>query len=604
MSSSPSTGTIKGDDLLKLNDGEQRSIRYGRVLFRLLGYLLRYRRQLALTIAALIVYSGTVVAMPWAVKVAIDDYIAKGGTKDLVGLMQIVGLYALLAVVQFGTGYVHRLILIRLGQGVLYTMRTDLFNQLQRLPMAFFDQNQSGKIMSRIQNDVEHLQELNVIFILSLANALSAIGIVIAMIVMNLPLALITLTVVLILIPTLGIFQRLARGPYQRVRQALADVNSRLQETITGIRVIQSLNRQGENARGFDNSSREYLTFSMIQARYWPSLFLSVELLTGFALVLLVAVGGNMVMEGSLEVGVVIAFALYVERLFDPIQQITSQFEQLQRAMVAGDRIFEVLDATPESSHGTRGIRLADTRGEITYEAVNFSYGNEIPVLQDIDLHISSGETVALVGPTGAGKTTLVSLLLRYYEPVSGKINLDGTDLRDVDQALLAGQMSVVLQEPHLFSGSVMENIRYNYADATEEMVVAAATMVGAHEFISKLEHGYSTHLHQRGGNLSVGQRQLVSFARALVRNPRILILDEATASIDTFTELLIQRALQDLLKDRTAVVIAHRLSTIRNADRIVVVDQGRIVEQGNHDELLTMGGLYSNLLSHTIDKS
>ena len=588
-------------ETLRLNDAEQRSIRYGLVLSRLAGYMLRYRGQVGLSLVTLFAYSATAVAMPWVVKVAIDSYIANE-SRDLAGLARMVGLYGGLALIQLATGYVHRIILVRVGQSMLYTMRADLFTQLQRLPMAFFDQNQSGKIMSRIQNDVEHLQELNVIFILSLANALSAVGIIAAMIVMNLPLALMTLAAVFVLIPTLVMFQRLARGPYQRVRQALAEVNSRLQENITGIRVIQSLNRQDENARSFDNASREYLTASLVQARYWPGLFLSVELLTGLTLVLLVAVGGNMVIQGSLEVGVVVAFALYVERLFDPIQQITNQFEQLQRAMVAGDRIFELLDATPESSHARNGTGLAGFRGEVRYEGVGFSYDPESPVLQDIDLHIAGGETVALVGPTGAGKTTLISLLLKYYNPVVGRITLDGIDIRDLDRTSLAGQMGVVLQEPHLFSGTVIENIRYNRARATDEEVVAAATVVGAHQFISELEDGYDTYLHERGGNLSVGQRQLVSFARALVAYPRILLLDEATASIDTYTEMLIQQALQELLEDRTALVIAHRLSTIRNADRIVVVDQGRIVEQGSHGELLASGGLYSRLYAYTMD--
>ena len=546
MSSQRSATVRRSAETLRLNDDEQRSIRYGLVLSRLAGYLLRYRGPVAVSLVTLIVYSAATVAMPWVVKVAIDNYIANE-SRDLAGLAGMVGLFGVLALIQFGTGYVHRIILVCVGQNMLYTMRTDLFSQLQRLPMAFFDQNQSGKIMSRIQNDVEHLQELNVIFILSLANALSAVGIVAAMIAMNMPLALMTLAVVGVLIPTLAAFQKLARGPYQRVRQALAEVNSRLQENITGIRVIQSLNRQGENARGFDNASSEYLAASLIQARYWPGLFLSVELLTGFTLVLLVAIGGNMIIQGTLEVGVVVAFALYVERLFDPIQQITNQFEQLQRAMVAGDRIFELLDATPESSHGRNGTGLAGFRGEVHYEGVDFSYEPERPVLRDVDLHIAGGETVAFVGPTGAGKTTLISLLLRYYDPVSGRITLDGVDIRDVDQASLAGQMSVVLQEPHLFSGTVSENIRYSRVEATDEEVVAAATAVGAHQFITELEDGYETHLHERGGNLSVGQRQLVSFARALVADPRILILDEATASIDTYTELLIQQALQEL---------------------------------------------------------
>ena len=294
-----------------------------------------------------------------------------------------------------------------------------------------------------------------------------------------------------------------------------------------------------------------------------------------------------MVMGGSLEVGVVIAFALYIERLFGPIQEMATQFEQLQKAMVSADRIFELMDMKSDVTDLPDAKALPPIRGEVRYEGVEFRYTSEVPVLSHIDLHLGAGETVALVGPTGAGKSTLASLLLRYYDPVGGRITLDGYDLRAVRRVSLARQINVVLQEPYLFSDTVSDNIRYNRTEATDEEVIRAATIVRAHDFITKLENGYDTRLLERGGNLSIGQRQLISFARALVADPRILILDESTANIDTYTELLIQEALTELLRDRTALVIAHRLSTIRNADRIVVVDSGRIVEEGTHEQLL-----------------
>ena len=594
-----STDTQGPSVSLELNDSEQREIKYGAIVLRLLGYLFRHRVPLAITIVTMLVFSGTVVAMPWLVKLAIDQQIVSG-SGGIVGLAWIVAFYLLAALTQLVSGYIHRLIFARLGQEMVYEMRTELFDQLQRLSVSFFDKNRVGRIMSRIQNDVEQLQELVLIFVISLANVVSVVGIVAAMMLMDMRLALMMLALSLALIPALNVWQRLARPHYQRVRQTIAEVNSRYQEDIAGVRVVQSLNRQETNANLFDEANRGHLTASLMALRYWAGIFPSVELLTATALVLVVYVGGNLVLGGSMEVGVVIAFALYIDRLFGPIQEMANQFEQLQKAMVSADRIFELLDVKPQVSERPGAEKLPLIRGEVRYEGVDFHYTPETPILHHVDLQIKAGETVALVGPTGAGKTTLASLLLRYYDTVHGRITVDGYDIRDLNHASLARQMSVVLQEPYLFSGPLRDNIGFNRTEATEEEVVRAATAVGAHEFITELEDGYDTILHERGGNLSVGQRQLISFARALVVDPRILILDEATANIDTYTELLIQESLKELLKDRTALVIAHRLSTVRNADRIVVVDDGRVVEQGTHDQLTAAGGYYSRLQSYT----
>ena len=601
MSSATSTADGRDTASLKLNDDKQRPIPYTRVILRMLGYLFRYRREVAISALAMFVFSGTVVALPWIVKLTIDQHIAtnSGATSDLAGLVAI---YLLISVVQFVSGYIHKRILMYVGQQMLFTMRVELFTQLQRLSVAFFDNNKVGKIMSRIQNDVEQIQELIIIFVISLANTVSIVGIVAAMMFMNVPLGLMTVALVIALVPALNVWQRLARVPYQLVRQAIAEVNSRLQENISGIRVVQSLNRQQTNARLFEEANHAHLSANLLATRYWAGLFPTVGVLTAICLVLVVAVGGNMVLQGTLQVGVVVAFALYVERLFGPVQEIASQFGELQKAMVAGDRIFELLDKEPNVTDKPDAADLSAVRGEVRFEGVDFHYVPETPVLRDVDLHIAAGETVAFVGPTGAGKTTLISLLLRYYDVVQGRITLDGHDVRDVEHVSLARQMSVVLQEPFLFTGTVKDNIRYNRTDTTDRDIEEAAKAVGAHDFIIEMERGYDTLLQERGGNLSVGQRQLVSFARALVADPRILILDEATANIDTYTELLIQEALKELLKNRTALVIAHRLSTVRGADRIVVVDDGRIVEQGGHEALMAAGGLYSRLQSYTVD--
>ena len=354
------------------------------------------------------------------------------------------------------------------------------------------------------------------------------------------------------------------------------------------------------NIEGFDKANYEHLASNLKARRYSSALFPSVDVLMTLAVALVVIVGGGMVVWESLGVGVVVAFVLYIERLFEPVSQLASQFEQLQKAMVSADRIFELLDIELDVPDDPDAMELSEARGEVGYHGVSFGYERESMVLQDVDLQIGAGETVALVGPTGAGKTTLVSLLMRLYDVTEGRITVDGHDIRRVSLASLARQVSIVPQEPFLFTGTVKENIRYNHVEAADDVVVRAAKAVGAHEFISELEQSYETLLEERGGNLSVGQRQLISFARALVADPMILILDEATAYVDTETEMLIQQALRELLRDRTAIVIAHRLSTVRNADRILVLDQGRVVEQGSHQDLMASPGLYARLQSFT----
>jgi ATP-binding cassette subfamily B protein len=361
--------------------------------------------------------------------------------------------------------------------------------------------------------------------------------------------------------------------------------------------VVQSLNRQQENFKHFNTLNQEQLDANLEASRFSGLLLPIVECLTGIGMGFgVILVGGLLLQRGQIEWGVLIAFALWVQRFFEPIRQLTMQYSQLQRAMAAGVRIFELLDVQPEVQDAPGAPEMPTINGEIRFENVSFHYVPGLEVLQDINLHICPGEHVALVGSTGAGKSTLVTLLHRFADVSQGKITIDGVDIRDVQRQSLVCQMSMVLQEPYLFSGTVEENIRYAHTNASDADVVAAAKAVGAHDFIMALAQGYNTPLAERGVNLSVGQRQLLSFARAIVGNPRILILDEATANIDTYTEILIQHALKRILEGRTSIVIAHRLSTIRNADKIVVLDRGQVVEMGPHEELLACKGVYAHL--------
>jgi len=579
-------------DAVKVEDWSwQRTARRVSTLARLAA---PYKRRTILALASLFAATATALAPPYLAKLAIDDGIRKG---NLHALTIVVALFVVAGVASLATSAAQTYFTGWTGERILADLRNTLFRHLQRLSLGFYERNRAGVIISRLTNDVEALDQLVTDGVTTLVQStLFLFGTSIILFVLDWRLALATLTVMPLMAVATALFRMRSARAYRAVRERLGLVTATLAEDISGMRVVQSFRRERANERNFRRVNAHYRAANqqtvILNGLYFPF----VDFLSAAATSIVLGYGGYLVFGGDLTVGTLFAFVLYLSNFFDPVQQLSQLYNTFLSAVAALDNIMNVMDEKPEVRDNPGARELSRIEGHVRFEDVRFGYGNGPEVLHGIDLDVPAGTTVALVGHTGAGKSTIAKLLARFYDPREGRITIDGADLRDVTQTSLRRQLGVVPQEGFLFAGTVRDNIAFGRPDAPPAEVAAAAKAVGAHEFVMALEDGYETNLQERGTRLSLGQRQLVAFARALLADPRILILDEATSSVDIGTERRIESALRTLLADRTAFVIAHRLSTIRDADLIVVLEHGGIVEQGTHAELMARRGLYTSL--------
>ncbi|MDY7075876.1 MAG: ABC transporter ATP-binding protein [Chloroflexota bacterium] len=570
------------------------------ILKRLFGYVRPYWKPLVVTGILLLLHTGLSLLPPLFQREIVDQVI---GDRDLSHLAMIVvaliGVHIFLQIVDFGDLYIRH----ALGERVIFDLRVRIYAHLQRLSLSFFERTSTGELMSRVTNDVNALEQFVTHGVaLTVVDLLRLLGASAVLLVLEWRLALVVLIPLPVMAIALRWFNQRVRPIYRQVRDRLGDINAKLQDNLAGIRIIQAFGREAAELALFRDTSEGYYRERVQGIRAWATFFPALRFVSTLGGVLVLGFGARMVVDGQVSLGTLVAFLSYITSFYDPLRRLTEVDNVFQQAIAAGERIFELLDELPEIRDAPDAVTLDVIEGGVVFDNVHFRYGEGDEVLHQVEFRMAPGEVVALVGPSGAGKTSIANLLCRFYDPIRGRILVDGHDLRDVQIRSLRKHVAVVLQDTFLFNTTVRENLRYGKPDATREEMVAAAQVAYAHEFIAQLPEGYDTEIGERGVKLSGGQKQRLALARAILADPRILILDEATSSVDAEAEYLIQQALDEVMKGRTSLVIAHRLSTIRNADKIIALEEGHICEVGDHHELLARGGLYSQLYQRQLE--